>query len=86
MRGPKPGTQPIRRFPYYKLQCFDDRVVAWMDLQIRFESCDRSLNHALSTFGDKVRIRVMMVEGEKSSRILESCGTVADSRLTIDNK
>ncbi len=86
MRRSNPGTQPVRRFPYYKLQHFDDRVAAWMDVQIRFESRDQLLDHALSSLEDEARIRIVKVEGYRRRRILEDCGTVADCRSNRKDK
>lgn len=77
---PRPGIDPVRVFPYYKLQYFDERVVAWMDVQIRFESRDEAVSHAQSKFEGTTRIRIMTVEGEKRRRIFENCERVGDCR------
>ena len=86
MMDSKPGIEPVRSFPYYKLQFFDERVVAWMDVQVRFESRDQLLEYALSSLENQVRVRRVIVEGYRRRRILEDCGTVADCRTNSIKK
>jgi len=35
---PVPRPDPMRRFPYYMIQVWNNRVSAWQDIQKRFES------------------------------------------------
>ena len=78
MKGSKPGTHPVREYPYFKLQYFDDRLAAWMDVQRRFESREDVRVHALSSFEKDVRVRIVIVEGERCRRVLEDLGRVAE--------
>ncbi|MBU0983867.1 MAG: hypothetical protein KKA42_08355 [candidate division Zixibacteria bacterium] len=58
-----PGLTPVRDFPYYKLQCWDESVPAWKDIQKQFESRDDLHAYALTKLDWNAKTRVMVVTG-----------------------
>ena len=83
MSKPISGLDPVRSFPYYKLQFWEERVAAWMDVQQRFASRDDLIDHAREHLEPQTLVRIVIVEDYGRRRILEECGPVsemADSR------
>ena len=76
IRNHEIGLKPVRTFPYYKLQYWEKRVAAWMDVQIKFESPDALLAHAKSKLKSDDRIRIMIVEERGRRRVFQDCGEV----------
>lgn len=70
------GLKPLRNFPYYKLQYWEERVSAWKDVQKSFESPDTLLTYATSKFESHDRIRIMIVEERGRRRVFQDCGEV----------
>ena len=70
--GQVPGLDPVRRFPYYKLQYWDESRAVWIDVQKRFESADVLRDYAASKLVSTCKRRVMIVEDYGRRRIDDS--------------
>ncbi len=54
-----------RRFPYYKIQIYDDKVAAWVDIQKAFYSTEDLILYASDKIGESQKFRIMIVKGER---------------------
>jgi hypothetical protein len=75
---PKAGCEPVRKFPYYKLQHWETRISAWMDIQKSFTTRDLVVTYARHNLNPDTRVRIVIVEGYGSRRLLEDCGIMCE--------
>jgi len=64
-----PGLDPVRDFPYYKIQIWQDNIGAWNDIQQKFLSLSDLHYYALAQLDMRARTRIVIVEGYGSRRI-----------------
>ena len=73
-----PGLQPVRTFPYLKLQFWDDNVCAWKDVGRKFTDRESALGHAIDFLPPDRRVRLMIVVDRKTRRVFEEIGRLGD--------
>ena len=78
-RRPIAGLDPVRIFPYYKIQVWNERVSAWRDVRKKFESLDELHAFACAKLSRTETTRVMIVEGYGSRRVDETLDAFGDS-------
>ena len=71
-RRPIAGLDPVRTFPYYKIQVWNERVNAWRDVQKKFESLDELHTFARVKLSPSETTPVTVVEGCGSRRVDET--------------
>ena len=71
-----PGLDPVRKFPYYKLQVWDEARAVWMDIQRRFESPEEIRCYAAARLSPSSKARVMIVEDYGRRRVDDSIDLV----------
>lgn len=69
-RGKTPGLEPVRSFPYYKLQYRDECLGVWRDVQKKFRTLQALFDYAHQNLPPKTGTRAMIVEGYGSRRVL----------------
>lgn len=67
-------TRPRKDFPYYKLQYFQERLQAWRDFPPAFQTLAELNDYRLKNAAQAQPTRIMIIEGERSRRILEDAG------------
>lgn len=77
--GKIPGLDPVREFPYYKLQTRNHRLGVWEDIQKKFQSLSDLCQFAGANLSPEVVSRVMIVEDYKSRRVLGRLDELGDS-------
>ena len=55
-----------RRFPYYKIQVYDNKVAAWVDIQKAFYELEDLRTYASEKCAGPREVRIIKVEGEGS--------------------
>lgn len=68
-KKPMPGLEPVRVFPYYKIQVWNNRVSAWQDIQKKFNSLDSLGAYALAELPWSEITRIVIVEAEGRRRV-----------------
>jgi len=72
-----PGVDPVRRFPYYKIQVWDDRTCAWKDIQKKFPTLAALRAHATEKLSRQAITRIVVVEDYGRRRIDENLDAFA---------
>lgn len=62
-----------RKFPYFKLQYWNQNTYAWVDVQKKFETEDDLNTYARSMFGSRDRLRLVLVEGRRNRSVFKNC-------------
>ena len=57
-----PGLEPVRSFPYYKIQVWQNEMGVWKDIQKKFMSLSELHCYATRHINRKVQTRVVIVE------------------------
>jgi hypothetical protein len=71
-KKPVPGLDPARKFPYFKVQYWDDTIAAWRDIQKAFRSMDQLDLYVEDNFDRSQRTRVWKIAGYRSRSIFET--------------
>ncbi|MBN1213512.1 MAG: hypothetical protein JXA92_13155 [candidate division Zixibacteria bacterium] len=75
-----PGLDPVRDFPYYKIQIWQDNIGAWKDNQQKFSSLSELHLYALEQLDSLARTRIVKVEGCGNCRIDEDFDAFGEPR------
>ena len=67
----KPGLNPIREFPYFKIQYWDQHIAAWVDIQKSFRSIRELIQSARLHVNPDNRTRIMEVQTYRRRRIVQ---------------
>jgi len=73
-----PGLEPVRSFPYFKIQYRDEQLGVWKDVQKKFTTVEALTRFARLNLPATARTRVMKVEGYGSRRVLDSPDAFGD--------
>jgi len=65
------GLDPVRAFPYYKIQVWNPKASAWKDIQKRFDSLLDLRAFARAAIVPGTLTRIMIVESYGSRRVAE---------------
>jgi hypothetical protein len=57
-----PGVDPVRNFPYFKIQVWEDRRAVWIDVQKKFHSVADLQKHARENLDPTVKARIVVIE------------------------
>ena len=68
-KGKVPGLTPVRDFPYYKIQIWQDNFGVWKDIQKKFLSLSELHCYALAHLDIHSRTRIVIVEDYGSRRL-----------------
>ncbi len=71
-RKPIPGLDPVRKFPYYKIQVRDEKLGVWRDIQKSFASLNTLHQYANRHLEHSLQTRIMKVTEYGKREVLES--------------
>ena len=57
-----------RVFPYYKIQIYNEKFAAWVDIQKAFYDFSHLISYAREKRLDRQKARIIIVEGEGNRR------------------
>lgn len=81
-KRPVPGRDPVRTFPYYKIQVWEPRKAVWMDIQKKFRSVDELREFAATDLDPESPTRIMIVEDYGSRRLAKNISPFPESDET----
>ena len=67
-----PGLDPVRSFPYFKIQYRDEKLGVWRDVQKKFAHIESLIEFAKQNLVQGQRTRIMKVGDYGSRRVLDS--------------
>lgn len=67
-----PGLDPVRTFPYFKIQYRNDQLGVWTDVQKKFPTLESLTEFARQNLEMSLRTRIMKVEDYGSRRVLDN--------------
>ncbi len=65
----RPGIEPLRRFPYYKIQIWDENRAVWVDIQKKFYSIEDMHKFVESNLKVEQISRAVVVSGDRNRRV-----------------
>ena len=71
-KKPVPGIDRLREYPYFKIQYWDNSVIAWKDIQMKFNDLDSVFEYTNKNISKDSRTRIIDVQGPGSRKIVKS--------------